>query len=192
MDTELPTKSSEVLEAAIKGVVSAIPVVGGLIAELGSCLISPVEKRKREWCEEIEKALEILNSQYDKSPAALAEDPAFVTALFKATASALATHRKEKWALLRHFLISVGSRAIPDEEMQHAILKLVDELSVGHIEVLRYLEADYDLLKAKDSLEAFYGRYHYEHKGALDRITFRWVLADLSSRMVIHLGDLKT
>jgi hypothetical protein len=40
METKLPTKSSEVLEAAIKRAVSAIPVVGGLIAELGSCLVS--------------------------------------------------------------------------------------------------------------------------------------------------------
>ena len=75
--------------------------------------------------------------------------------------------------------------------MQQALLRLLDDLSVGHIEVLRYLEADYDLLKGKETLEAFYGRYHYEHKGELDRITFRSILADLSARMVIHLGDLE-
>ena len=46
MDTKLATKSSEILEAAIKGAVSAIPVVGGLIAELGGCLVSPLDKRK--------------------------------------------------------------------------------------------------------------------------------------------------
>jgi hypothetical protein len=191
MDTKLPTKSSEILEAAIKGAVSAIPVVGGLIAELGSCLVSPLDKRKREWCDEVEKALQILSSQYQKLPDALAEDPPFVSALLKATAAALATHRKEKWALLRNFLISVGSRAIPDEEIQQALLRLLDDLSVGHIEVLRFLEADYDLLKGKETLEAFYGRYHYEHKGELDRITFRSILADLSARIVIHLGDIE-
>ena len=75
--------------------------------------------------------------------------------------------------MLRHFLVSVGSRAIPDEEMQHALIRLLDDLSIGHIEVLRFLEADYGLLKAKETLEAIYGRYHYEHKGELDRITFR-------------------
>jgi len=191
MDTKLPTKSSELLQAAIKGTISAIPVVGGLIAEHGSCLVSPLDKRKREWCDEVEKALQILRSQYHKLPEALAEDPAFVTALLKATATALATHRKEKWVLLRHFLVSVGSRAIPDEEMQHALIRLLDDLSIGHIEVLRFLEADYGLLKAKETLEAIYGRYHYEHKGELDRITFRWILADLSARMVIHLGDIE-
>jgi hypothetical protein len=191
MDTKLPTKSSEILEAAIKGAVSAIPVVGGLIAELGTCLASPLDKRKREWCEEVEKALQILSSQYEKLPEALAEDPPFVTALLKATATALGTHRKEKLASLRNFLVSVGSKTIPDEEMQHALLRLLDDLSVGHIDVLRYLEADYDILKGKETLEAFYGRYHYEHKGQLDRITFRWILADLSARMVIHLGDIE-
>ena len=192
METKLPTKSEELLEAAIKGAVSGIlPVVGGLIAELVTCLVSPLDKRKREWCDEVAKALQILSSQYQKLPQALAEDAPFVTALLKATATALATHRKEKWALLRNFLISVGSRTIPDEEMQHALLRLLDDLSVGHIEVLRYLEADYDLLKGKETLEAFYDRYHHEHKGELDRISFRWILADLSARMVIHVGDIE-
>ena len=191
METKRPTQSSELLQAAIKGSISAIPVVGGLISELGSCLISPLDKRKREWAEEVEKALQVLTSQYQKLPAALAEDPAFLTALLKATATALATHRKEKWTLLRHFLIGVGSRAIPDEELQHALLRLLDDLSVGHLEVLRFLETDYGVIKGKETLEAIYGRYHYEHKSELDRITFRWILADLSARMVIHLGDIE-
>jgi hypothetical protein len=191
METKLPTQSSELLQAAIKGTISAIPVVGGLISELGSCLISPLDKRKREWAEEVEKALQVLSSQYQKLPEVLAEDPAFLTALLKATGTALATHRKEKWTLLRHFLIGVGSRAIPDEELQHALLRLLDDLSVGHLEVLRFLEAEYGFIKGKETLEAIYGRYHHEYKGELDRITFRWILADLSARMVIHLGDIE-
>jgi len=191
METKLPSQSSELLQAAIKGSLSAIPVVGGVISELGSCLISPLDKRKREWAEEVEKALQVLISQYQKLPATLAEDPTFLTALLKATAIALTTHRKEKWTLLQHFLIAVGSRAIPDEELQHALLRLCDDLSVGHLEVLRFLETDYGLIKRKETLEAIYGRYHNEHKGELDRITFRWILADLSARMVIHLGDVE-
>jgi hypothetical protein len=191
MATKLPSKSSELVQAAIKGTVSAIPVVGGLIAELGACLISPVDNRKREWAEEVDSVLQVLKSQYQKPPVTLAEDAAFVTALLKATSTALATHRKEKWKVLREFLIGVGSRAIPDEELQHAILRLLDDLSVGHLEVLRFLDADCGTIKEKNQLEAIYGRYHYQHKGDLNRITFRWILADLSSRMVIHLGDVK-
>jgi hypothetical protein len=191
METKLPTQSSELLQAAIKGTVSAIPVVGGLISELGSCLISPLDKRKREWAEEVEKTLQVLKSKYQKLPDALAEDPVFVTALLKATATALATHRKEKWTLLRHFLTKVGSRAIPDEELQHALVRLLDDLSVGHLEVLRFLEADYGVIKGKETLEAIYGRYQSQQRGELDRINFRWILADLTARMVIHLGDIE-
>jgi hypothetical protein len=191
MQTKLPKQSSELVQAAIKGSISAIPVVGGLISELGSCLISPIEKQKREWAAEVEKALQVLSSRYQKLPEALAEDPAFLTALLKATAAALATHRKEKWTLLQRFLIGVGSKAIPDEELQHALLRLLDDLSVGHLEVLRFLEADYTVIKGKQTLEAIFGRYHYDHKGELDRSTFRWILADLSTRMVIHFGDVE-
>jgi hypothetical protein len=68
---------------------------------------------------------------------------------------------------------------------------LLDDLSVAHLEVLRFLESDYTVIKGKQTLEAIFGRYHYDHKGELDRTTFRWILADLSTRMVIHLGDVE-
>jgi hypothetical protein len=130
MENKLPSLSSEITEAAIKGAVSAIPVVGGLIAELGGCLISPLEKRKRAWSEEIEKALLGLSEQHQRLPDALAEDPAFVSALLKATTAALATHQKKKIDVLRAFVVAVGSKAIPDEELQHALVRLLEDLSV--------------------------------------------------------------
>jgi len=150
-----------------------------------------LDKRKREWAQEVETALQVLKTQHERLPEALAEDPEFVTALLKATAIAVATHRKEKHTLLRDFLIAIGSRAIPDEELQHALLRLIDELSVGHLEVLRFLQANYRAIKDRDQLEAIYGCYHAAHKRLLDRITFRWIVADLSARMVIHLGDIE-
>lgn len=191
MRTKLPESTSEIVQAAIKGAVSAIPVVGGLIAELGSCLASPLEKRKREWAEEVEVALQVLRADYQELPNTLAEDSVFVSALLKATTTALATHQTEKRILLRNFLIGVGSKAIPDQELQHALLKLIDDLSIGHLEVLRFLEEDYLTITEKDDLEAIYGRYHFARTGQLNRITFRWIVADLSTRMVIHLGDIE-
>ncbi len=191
MQNKLPSSSEEITQATIKGVVSAIPVIGGLIAELGGHLVSPLDKRKRAWREEVEAALEELSTQHSRLPGALAEDPAFVTALLKATAAALATHQKKKVSALRAFIVAVGSRAIPDEELQHVLLKLLEDLSVGHIEVLLFLEANYGVIAKNEKLEAVFGRYHYEHKGQLDRMAFRWILSDLASRMVIHLGDIE-
>jgi hypothetical protein len=191
MQSKLPSSSSEIAEAAIKGAVSAIPVVGGLIAELGGRLVSPLDRRKHAWAEEVERALQELAAQHQRLPEALADDPAFVTALLKATSAALATHQKKKINVLRAFVVAVGSKAIPDEELQHALLRLLEDLSVGHIEVLCFLEADYSVVATKDKLEAIFSRYREKHKGELDRMAFRWILSDLASRMVIHLGDVE-
>jgi hypothetical protein len=109
----------------------------------------------------------------------------------KATASAVATHQEKKRAMLRAFVVAVGSRAIPDEELQHALLRLLEDLSVGHIEVLTFLAADAEAITSKESLEDVFARYRSEHHGQLDRVTFRWLLSDLASRMVIHLGDIE-
>lgn len=78
METKLPSSSEELTEAAIKGAVSAIPVVGGLIAELGSCLVSPMNKRRQAWCEEVEAALQELSEKHRLLPDALAENPLFL------------------------------------------------------------------------------------------------------------------
>jgi hypothetical protein len=191
MQNQLPTSNEELTQAAIKGAVSAIPVVGGLVSELGAWLLSPLEKRKRVWSEEVEAALAELASKHQRLPEALAEDPAFVTALLKATSAALATHQKLKLAALRRFIVAVGSQALPDEELQHALVRLLEDLSVGHIEVLRFLERDYEVLASKQNLEDVLSRYQTEHHGALDRMAFRWILSDLVSRMVVHLGDIE-
>ncbi len=191
MENKLPTGREELTQAAIKGVVSAIPVVGGLIAELGCHLMSPLDKRKRAWSEEVESALDELAIRYGRFPEALVEDSAFVSVFLKATATALATHKKKKIKALRDFVVAVGSRAIPDEELQHVLLKLLEDLSIGHIEVLLFLEDNYGELKKKEQLESIFGIYRYRHEGELDRMAFRWILSDLESRMVIHLGDIK-
>ena len=191
MQTRVPTPKEELTQAAIKGVVSAIPVVGGLISELGACLVSPLDKRKRLWTDEVEAALAELASKYNRLPGALAEDPAFVTALLKATSAALATHEKLKLEALRAFIVAVGSKALSDEELQHALVRLVGDLSVGHVEVLRFIEADYEAVSTNVRLEEVFIRYNSEYRGKLDRMAFRWILSDLAARMVVHLGDIE-
>ena len=140
MKNRFPGSSEEIVEAATKGVVSMIPVVGGLLAELGAVLVNPLDTRKRAWIKEVEKALTELSEKHQRLPDALVDDPAFVTAFLKATAAALATHHEIKIQALREFIVAVGAKSVPDEELQHALLRLLEDLSVGHIEVLLFLK----------------------------------------------------
>jgi hypothetical protein len=150
-----------------------------------------LEQRKRRWAREIESAIQELQSKYQILIQELADDPLFVTALTKATSAALATHQKEKICALRKFLVSVGARRITDDELQNVILRLLDDLSVGHFEILCFLEQCYRQITPKDSLEAVFELYQNTYQGKFDRMSFRWMLADLSNRMVVHLGDLE-
>ena len=63
MRNRFPDSSEEVVEAATKGVVSMIPVVGGLLAELGAVLVNPLDTRKRAWIKEVEEALTELSEK---------------------------------------------------------------------------------------------------------------------------------
>jgi hypothetical protein len=191
MKNKLPSPSQEITEAAMKGVVSMIPVVGGLLAELGGRLVNPMDKRRRLWFEEMELGLEELAEKFDRLPEALGNDPEFVTALLRATAAALATHKVEKLHALRKFVVAVGGRAIPDEELQSALLRLLDDITVGHIEVLQFLEKNLGEIRRMEDLESVFGSYRYRNGGRLDRTAFRRILSDLTSRMVIHSGDLE-
>ena len=69
--------------------------------------------------------------------------------------------------------------------------RLIDELTIGHIEVLLFLEKSLGEIRKMEDLESVFGSYKYRNHGQLDRMAFRWILADLASRMVIHLGDLE-
>jgi hypothetical protein len=191
MKNKLPSSGEEIAEVAIKGAISMIPVVGGLIAELGSCLISPLDKRKRAWSEEVEKALKELSTNYERLPDSLAEDPAFVTALLKATTVALATHQEAKIRALRNFVVAVGAKTLPEDELQQALLRLLEDFSVGHLEVISFLDASQREIETEKNLEAIYDLYQRKNEGQLDRMAFRWILADLASRMVVHLGDIE-
>jgi hypothetical protein len=93
--------------AVVKGALSAIPIAGGLAAELfGLVLATPLTKRRDEWMESVAKRLEGVKASVDS----MREDPAFVTTLMQASQIALRTHREEKLEALRNAVVSSGRR----------------------------------------------------------------------------------
>ena len=189
MKNKLPSKKQELAEALVIGAVGTLPVVGGLLAEFGNRIFNPLEKRRNAWTREVESALDVLQSNFHKLPAELAENPAFVTAVVNATRTALGTHREEKIQALRKYIISVGSDSLLEEELQNALHSLIDAFSVSHFNVVYYLSK----LAGEDeqlvNLESLYLAYSDAREKQIGRMNFRWVLSDLSNRMVVHLGD---
>jgi hypothetical protein len=62
--------TTEAAAALLKGAVSAIPFVGGVISEVGNLYLNPLEKRKQQWMYEVSVAIEEIKileifKQYD-------------------------------------------------------------------------------------------------------------------------------
>ena len=192
MKNRFPGSSEEVVEAAAKGVRfndtgrrRSDRRTGRRPYEFSGPRVNVRGSRKSR------KLLPNSRKKHQRLPDALVDDPAFVTAFLKATAAALATHHEIKIQALRKFIVAVGAKSVPDEELQHTLLRLLEDLSVGHIEVLLFLKKDNTVPADKKGrgLEGVFGRYR--HNGKLERMAFRWIISDLTARMIIHLGDLE-
>lgn len=136
----LPGKGDTVY-AVVKSVVSAIPVLGGVAAEiLGRCIASPLSRRQQIWMESV--AQELVELQAPR-PGFLLEDlqdnERFVSATLQATQAALKTHSEEKRRALRNALLNVVLSTSGDESEQEMFLYLVDRLTPFHLQVFGFV-----------------------------------------------------
>ena len=135
----IPTKTGDdVLYAITKGAVSGLPLVGGLTAELLElALASPVSKRRDEWMESLARRLEHIQARLDS----LAEDPAFVTTVLRATQIAIRNHAEEKLDALRNAVINSAVGRAPEEDRRTLFLNLVENFTPTHLRILRFFQS---------------------------------------------------
>src|SRR2546423_9419772 len=107
--TESPSDPRiETAAAILKGAVSGVPFVGGLIAEVGNLYLNPLEKRKQLWLAEVGQAIDDIRRRYSLLPTSLQNDDRFVSFLYQTTILALKNHRREKITALRNALDSAA------------------------------------------------------------------------------------
>jgi hypothetical protein len=138
----LPSNTrGEIIEAVARGVVSAVPFIGGPAAELLGLVLQPaVGRRREEWFKQLGAAFEELSRRLDGfDPAQLATNEVFITAVITASNAALRTHEAEKLDALRNAVINSGLPMSPDEHAQLTFIRLVDELTTLHLRLLAYL-----------------------------------------------------
>lgn len=128
----------DIAKGAAKAVISAVPIVGGPIAELIDLVFSPVIVRRRErWLEDLAAAVEQLRErQRDFDLASLARDEAAMTVALTATAAAMRTHQAEKLEALRNAVLNSALHVEPDEHVQLMFTQLVDEFTALHLRML--------------------------------------------------------
>ena len=128
----------DIAHAAIRSVLSAIPVAGGPAVEIWQqVLATPLAKRQREWMNAVAEALERLQDQ-DVRIRELADNPAFIDAVMRATQAAIRTSRSAKLAALRNAVANAALPNAPPVDLQQLFLAIVDDLTVWHLAVLSH------------------------------------------------------
>ncbi len=96
--------------AGIKAGLSAIPLVGNVIAgELGLLLTPPLTRRRDNFFEDAVRRLRDLEKRVDGFRFEdLANDERFISAMVQATQAALRTHQQEKLDALRNAVLNVA------------------------------------------------------------------------------------
>jgi hypothetical protein len=138
-----PKKSKgDAAHVAVKSLLSAVPAIGGPLAELFAYLIAePISKRRDAWMEEIADQLLKLQAR-EATPLfeRLKDEPSFTTVLVNASQMAVRTHQKEKIRALRNAVLNAALGILPDDTERAIVLGLVDQLTPAHVAILSVMQ----------------------------------------------------
>lgn len=181
---------AELAVALVKGAVSAISIAGGVISEVGSLYLNPLEKRKQVWMNEVGRAIDEIQERFSRLPESLEDDESFISFLYQTTILALKNHQREKLEALRHSLVSAADPERVSEDLVFQFIRYIDELSVTHLRILAGLEKHAGQLTRFEQLEHVYSRFQSLTGMSLDRAMFRSFIQDLDARFLIRIGDI--
>lgn len=186
-----PNPKHETVAAITKGVVSAIPLVGGVLSEVGNLFLNPLERRKQQWMQHVGEALGEINQRFGRVVSDLEKDERFISILYRTTESALKTHQEEKLTALRAALVSSVELSTTPDDTAFQFLRYIDELTPTHINLLALFSLTAKEGNQYGSLEQAYAAASTRTNNQVDRAIFRAFLQDLDSRFLVQIGDAK-
>lgn len=124
-----------------KAGLASVPVVGGAAAELFAALVTPpLEKRRREWMEQIADSLRELEQAGAVDLEDLQSNDSFITTLMQASRAAVRNHQEEKVDALRNAVLNSALDKSPGESEEQMFLNLVDRFTVWHLRILKVFQ----------------------------------------------------
>ncbi|MGB7296678.1 MAG: hypothetical protein WBC70_13925 [Candidatus Aminicenantales bacterium] len=132
----------DIAHAATKGILSEIPLAGGLASEIFNLVIAPpLAKRRDKWMESIAEGLKDLESKIEGFKIEyLVGNDSFITTVMHASQTALKNHQEEKLNALRNAVLNAAIPSAPEEDLQLMFLSFVDTLTSWHIRILKYFD----------------------------------------------------
>ncbi len=176
--------------ALFKGAFSAVPWVGGLIAEVGSLYLNPLERRKQRWMVEVSNAVDQIRAEFGMVVEDLQHNERFLSFLAQTTLISLKNHQQEKQEALRAALVASVDAARYADDVAFHLLRYVDELTPSHVVLLAEVAKRVADLASLKSIELIYGEMALSLDTSVDRTVFRAFLQDLDARFLLRIGEL--
>jgi hypothetical protein len=192
----------DVVESLVKGVVSAVPVAGGFLAELLQIVVvPPLEKRKAEWMNGVAEGLKELEQKvagFDVEH--LKENDQFISTIVSASQIAIKNHQKEKLEALRNAVLNVAVGSGLTEDTEAIYLSLIDRYTAWHLRILRLFQNPLQLGAQKGlrpenyyiggSRAQFLETYYPDMRG--QREFYDIAVSDLHAQGLLGVQDLQT
>lgn len=126
--------------ALIKGVISALPYLGGPAAELFAIVIAPpLQQRQIEWMNKVADCLNTMLKDRDGFEIkTLKDDPNFVSIVLHSTRLAIQNHQEEKLIALRNAVVNTALGIDINENLQQLFLEYIDSCTPLHLKLLAF------------------------------------------------------
>ncbi|WP_091027210.1 hypothetical protein [Glycomyces harbinensis] len=117
---------------------NVIPLVGGIVAlALSKALNHKLEQRRAAWLQALADEIARLSETVDGlSPENLAENDDFIDAVVTATRIIDRTSQQEKIRLLKNAVMNSARTGAPQSDVQQLFFRMVDDLTVTHLNLL--------------------------------------------------------
>ncbi len=175
----------------VKIALGFVPWVGGALSEVVGHINNNLARRQEFWMVQVSEAINALQNRSDLSIDDLMKNEAFTSFLLQATPIALRNHQQAKISVLKNALISVGNPEFSDEDLAFQFLRYIDEITVSHFSILKYIFNNADKFKEVKSMQQAIEQLGHAESASRSPLVVRTYLRDLDARGLVNAVDLE-
>lgn len=175
----------------VKIALGFVPWVGGALSEVVGHVNNNLARRQEFWMVQVSEAINALQNRSNLSIDDLMKNEAFTSFLLQATPIALRNHQQAKISVLKNALISVGNPEFSDEDLAFQFLRYIDEITVSHFSILKYIFNNADKFKEVKSMQQAIEQLGHAESASRSPLVVRTYLRDLDARGLVNAVDLE-
>ncbi|MDO8731450.1 MAG: hypothetical protein Q7L55_02605 [Actinomycetota bacterium] len=186
-------KAIELIDVALIGAASSVPVVGGLTGSVvDHALNVRWTRRASEWIKKLgEDVDELIEKTDGLTPEAIVESEVFADTVTRATFIALGEHREEKLRALRAAVVNGLLPGAPEEDIQMMMLSHIEALTPSHLCLLNLLhDPSVAYPNGTDGMVSSSHSHTVESTFGWDKSFYDQLARDLAARGLIANGSL--